>query len=82
MSGPRNTMVDLNDHLFMQLERLNDAETEDEVRQELLRSKAISDISKNVIDNGKLVLEAQRFKHDDRLDADRNLPRMLEGGGE
>lgn len=79
VGGPRNTLSDLNNHLFEQLERLNDAESEDEIQQELSRSKAVSDIAKNVIDNGKLVLEAQRFKHDDRMDANRSVPRMLEG---
>lgn len=82
MSGTKNTLADLNNHLFMQLERLNDAETEEEVKQELGRSKAVSGIARNVIDNGKLVLEAQRFKHDDRMDANRNVPRMLTGGTE
>jgi len=79
MAGPRNTLVDLQNHLFEQLERLNDAETEDELQIELDRSKAVSDIAKNVIDNGKLVLEAQKFKHDDRMDANREVPRMLTG---
>lgn len=79
MNGPRNTLSDLNNHLFMQLERLADAETEDGIKQELNRSKAVSDIAKSVIDNGQLVLEAQRFKHDDRMDASREVPRMLTG---
>lgn len=79
MSGPRNTLNDLNNHLFEQLERLSDAGTEEEIKQELDRSKSVSDIAKNVIENGKLVLEAQRFKHDDRMDANREVPRMLTG---
>lgn len=82
MSGTRNTLSDLNNHLFEQLERLNDAETEEEIQQELGRSKAVEGIAKNVIDNGKLVLEAQRFKHDDRMDANREVPRMLTGSKE
>lgn len=82
MSGPRNTLNDLNNHLFEQLERLSDADTDDEIKQELNRSRAVSDIARNVIENGKLVLESQRFKHDDRLDANRTVPRMLVGGSE
>lgn len=78
-TGTRNTLNDLNNHLFEQLERLSDAGTEEEIKQELDRSKSVSDIAKNVIENGKLVLEAQRFKHDDRMDTNREVPRMLTG---
>mgnify|MGYP001346099984 CR=1 FL=1 len=77
--GTRNTLEDLNNHLFMQLERLNEDDLEGErLSDEINRSKALSDISKNIIENGKLVLEAQKFKHDDRMDANRTVPRMLE----
>lgn len=80
MSGPRNTLVDLQNHLFEQLERLNDDSIEGEsLKEEIDRSKAVSSISKTIIDNGRLVLEAQKFA-DDRIDADSDLPRMLGGG--
>lgn len=75
----KNTLGDLNNHLFMQLERLNDEElTEDRLQQELKRSKAIADMAAKIIDNGKLVLDAQRFV-DDKNDLESNVPKMLEG---
>lgn len=80
--GTRNTLGDLNNHLFTQLERLNDDDLQGEkLSNEIDRSKAISDIAKNVIENGKLVLEAQKFK-DDKWNADAELPEMLSDGSE
>lgn len=79
MSGTRNTLSDLNNHLFEQLERLNNDDLKGEkLGEEINRSKAISDIAKSVIDNGKLVLDAQKFS-DDKWNADTKLPKMLEG---
>lgn len=72
----KNTLSDLNNHLFEQLERLNDA-SEDELKDEIDRSKAVTDIAKSVIDNGRLVLDAERFR-DDRWDAEAETPKMLE----
>lgn len=77
MAGPRNTLSDLNNHLFEQLERLNDAD-EDSLSEEIERSKAVSSIAKNIIDNGKLVLDAEKF-YDDRFNISKKPPRMLLG---
>ena len=75
----RNTLGDLNNHLFAQLERLGDEELQGEtLQQEIQRGKAIGDIAKNIIANGNLVLAAKKMM-DDRMDADAQLPRMLEG---
>lgn len=76
----RNTMNDLNDHLFMALERLNDDDLSgEELQQEIERSKAISEVGKTVIDNAKTVLSAMKF-NDEKLDANMQLPKMLGGG--
>lgn len=76
----RNTLGDLNNHLFEQLERLNDEELQGEsLSEEINRSKAISDIASKIISNGDLVLKAQML-HSDRMDASVSKPRMLEGG--
>lgn len=75
----RNTLGDLNNHLFEQLERLNNNELKsEELKEEISRAKAISDVAAKIIENGKLVLEAQKFA-DDKWDAERSLPKMLEG---
>lgn len=75
----KNTLSDLSNHLFAQLERLNDEDTIGEtLEEEIERAKAVSSIAKSVIDNGKLALEAEKFM-DDRMDADRKIPKLLEG---
>lgn len=77
--GVRNTLGDLNNHLFEQLERLNsDSVKGENLKEEIQRAKAMSDIADNVIKNGSLVLEGQKIMND-RMDADEELPRMLKG---
>jgi hypothetical protein len=56
----RNKQTDLNDHLFMQLERLSDESLTPELLSiELDRSKSITAIAQQIIANGKLALDAQ-----------------------
>jgi len=75
----KNTLKDLNDHLFMQLERLSDEDlTDEQLKTEMKRAHSISTVASKVIDNGKLVLDAQKFR-DDKMDVDAEVPRMLEG---
>lgn len=62
---PQNTLGDLNNHLFAQLERLGDEELKGEkLTEEINRAKAISDIATTVIANGALVLKAKTFMHE------------------
>lgn len=75
----KNTLGDLNGYLFEQLERLNDEDLdEDMLKTELRRSKAVAEVAKQIIENGKLVLDAQKFV-DKRDGADKVLPKLLEG---
>ena len=79
MSKTRNTLGDLNNHLFMQLERLGDEDlNSDDLLKEIARSKAISDIAKNVIENANVVLQAQKHMAEYK-GTDETMPRMLEG---
>lgn len=75
----KNTLGDLNGYLFEQLEKLNDEDLKGEkLEEELKRNKAITDVAKNIIQNGNLVLQARKFA-DERLDIDKDSPKMLEG---
>lgn len=76
----RNTLGDLNNHLFAQLERLSDEEmTGDKLADEINRAKAVTSVASQIIANGTLVLEARKLA-DDRMNADTKIPKMLEGG--
>jgi hypothetical protein len=75
----KNTLGDLNNHLFAQLERLSDEDIKgDDLKEEIERAKAVTQIATKIIENGSLVLQAKRL-HDNRMDADLKLPKMLEG---
>lgn len=51
----RNTLSDLNNHLFEQLERLNDEDLDDEgLDRELKRADGMSKIAEKIIHNGEL----------------------------
>lgn len=61
----KNGLIDLNNHLFAQIERLSDESiTGDNLKTEIDRSKAVSDIAAKIISNGQLVLNAAQFKAD------------------
>lgn len=74
----KNRLSDLQDHLFSQLERLNDDDLKGEdLQQEIDRSKAISGIAKDVTANAKLVLDAQKAAWEwNKTPGD--VPKMLE----
>lgn len=75
----KNTLVDLNNHLFAELERLSDEDlTSEELEAEISRSKALTGVSSQIIQNGKLMLDAIKFQ-DDRMSLDTVVPRMLTG---
>ena len=56
-----NTLSDLNNHLFAQLERLGDEDLNgEELEQELKRSEAMNKIATQIISNGKLALDTMK----------------------
>lgn len=75
----RNTLGDLNTHLFAQLERLSDEDLKGEkLQEEITRAKSVTSVASQIISNGSLVLDARKLI-DDRMNADTKLPKMLEG---
>lgn len=78
---PRNTLGDLNNHLFAQLERLNDEEiTGEELEDEIIRSKAVIGVSKQIIANANVVLKAKSIELEYGKNNEKEMPKMLEGG--
>lgn len=78
---PRNTLGDLNNHLFAQLERLNDEEiTGEKLEDEIIRSKAVIGVSKQIIANANVVLRAKSIELEYGKNNEKEMPKMLEGG--
>lgn len=57
----KNKLSDLNNHLFAQLERLSEEGLScDALQAELSRTAGITSLAKEVINNARLVLDAQK----------------------
>ena len=75
----RNTLVDLNNHLFEQLERLNDEElTDEQLEKEIKRTDAMKDIATQIIANANIVLKATELNMEYSRN-EVNVPQMLIG---
>ena len=56
----KNKLINLNDHLFAQIERLTDEDlTGDKLTEEINRAKSVSGIASQIIGNARLALDAQ-----------------------
>jgi hypothetical protein len=61
----KNTLVDLNNYLFAELERLDDEELKDEdLKKEISRAKAITGVASQVVANAGVVLRAAIAKQE------------------
>ena len=75
----RNTLGDLNLHLFSQLERLSDENLEgDKLKEEMERAKSIAIISSQIIQTNNLVLKAYNAKQES-MSCDFEIPKILKG---
>lgn len=76
----KNKLMDLNNHLFAQLERLGDEDLQgEELTAEIERSKAITGVSKEIVCNARLALDAAKFKAEYAGQTAANeVPKMLE----
>lgn len=76
----KNKLIDLNDHLFAQMERLGDEGlSTEELKDEISRSKAMTSISNQIVSNATLALEAKKFQVEWQGTKHSELPPMIEG---
>ncbi len=55
----QNKLIDLNNHLYAQMERLVDESVGPEkLKGEIDRSRAVTDVAKRIIETGRLVLDS------------------------
>lgn len=79
----KNTLTDLNNHLFEQLERLNDDDlTDEQLQLELQRTDAVTKIAESIIHNGELSLKAIKAQQEYLGGEGAKLPPMLEANKE
>lgn len=60
----KNSLSDVNNYLFEELERLNDneeLEIEDNFKKEIQRAKAVSNICSTIVANANLILNAKKY---------------------
>lgn len=75
----KNKLLDLNNHLFEALERINDDSLQGEkLQEEMARAKTITQIGNTIISNASLALEAKKYK--DEFGGGATLPLMIENG--
>ena len=74
-NNTKNKMADLNDHLFMQMERLNDDELKgDKLKEEIVRAKAVSGIANQIINNARVCINGMKAFNEGLI---KTAPRML-----
>lgn len=75
----KNTLADLNNYLFEQLERLNDDDmTDDDVERELKKTDAVVKVSEQIIQNGQLALKTMIHMDEYGYTKHDKVPQMLE----
>lgn len=74
-----NTLADLNNHLFSQIERLSDDSLKGEnLKHEIDRANSLAKVASQIISNGNLALKVKILQDEKRIFQDGNVPVMLE----
>lgn len=60
----QNTLGDLNQVLFNELDRLVSADSEDAVRVEVSRAKAVKEVAETILENSRCAMDAVKLGYD------------------
>ncbi len=75
----KNTLGDLNNHLFAQLEKLSDDDlTGDGLEAEIKRAESMAKVSEQIIKTGELQLKAMVHMDSYGYEREKLVPEMLE----
>lgn len=78
----KNTLADLNNHLFEQMERLNDDDlTDEQLEKEIKRADAMTGVATQIIGNAHLILKATELNMEYSR-GDNCVPKLLLGNDE
>jgi len=71
----KNKLIDLNNHLFAEMERLSDEDLKgDALAEEIQRAKALGGVAVQIISTGQLALSASKAINDGII---RRAPKLL-----
>lgn len=74
----KNTLTDLNNYLFEQLERLNDDElTDEELDRELKKAETVTKVAGMIIQNGALAFKTMQHLDEYGYNTKKAVPQML-----
>lgn len=75
----KNTLGDLNNYLFAQLDAISNEELEGEkLEAEIKRTEAVAKISDQIIKNGEFQYKAMKHMDEYGYERKKNVPEMLE----
>lgn len=75
----KNKFIDLNNHLFEALERVNDEDLKgDELSQEIQRASSIAGIARQIVGNANLVFKAKKVMLEHGLEGQKALPNFFD----
>lgn len=78
----KNTLSDLNNHLFEALERLNDDDlTDEQLEKEIRRAESMGKVAERIIENGELAFKTMKHMAEYGTGETGRIPEMLEFKG-
>lgn len=76
----KNTLLDLNNYLFEQIERVNDDDLDEEtLKKEIQRAETVTKIAGTIINNAQVQLQALKHMDEYGYNGDRSMPALLIG---